>query len=126
MGIILLLLFGLAIFSLFVAIGTYIVKRIYLRSMGRKLTVIKSVTIAGNTTTFETGWTYNEKTQLWEPPDYAKKESDKKWKWDSDKKIWVDQEKEKRLAKYKEYHKDRPPTFEEWKAAREKENQDKA
>lgn len=62
----------------------------------------------------------------WEPPDFVKKESDKKWKWDPDKKIWVDQEKEERLAKYREYHKDRPPTFEEWKAAREKENQDKA
>ena len=75
---------------------------------------------------YPTGWTFNEKTQLWEPPDYAKRESDRKWRWDPDKKIWVDQEKEERLAKYREYHKDRPPTFEEWKAAREKENQDKA
>ena len=49
------------------------------------------------------GWVFDNETQSWQSPDYPP----------------VDQEKEARLAKYKEYHKDRPPTFEEWKATKE-------
>ena len=75
---------------------------------------------------YPTGWTYNDKTGKWDPPDYIKKESKDKWRWDASKGIWIDQEKEERLEKYRKYHEGQPPTFEEWKAAREKENQDKA
>lgn len=75
---------------------------------------------------YPTGWTYNDKTGKWEPPDYIRKESKDKWRWDTKKGIWIDQEKEERLEKYRKYHEGRPATFEEWKAAREKENQDKA
>ena len=70
---------------------------------------------------YPTGWTYNEKTELWEPPDYLKKETSEKWKWDPEKRIWIDKEKEKRMERYREYHKDKPPTFEEWKAQKLKE-----
>ena len=85
---------------------------------------------AGNPKTgvkwYPTGWTYNDKTGKWDPPDYSRQESKDKWRWDAKKGIWIDQEKEERLEKYKKYHEGQPPTFEEWKAAREKENQDKA
>lgn len=73
---------------------------------------------------YPTGWTYNEKTQLWEPPDYLHKESAEKWRWDPDKRIWIDKEKEARMEKYRKYHEGQPPTFEEWKAQREKQKQE--
>ena len=52
------------------------------------------------------GWIFDNETQTWQSPDY----------------LPIDQDKETRLAKYKEYHKDRPPTFEEWKTMKEKEH----
>lgn len=70
---------------------------------------------------YPSGWTWNEEKQLWEPPDFLNKESAKKWTWDSSKQIWVDEEKERRLERYRKYHEGREPTFEEWKAQREKE-----
>ena len=73
---------------------------------------------------YPSGWTYSEKTQLWEPPDYLQKESAEKWSWDPDKRIWIDKEKEARMEKYRKYHEGQPPTFEEWKAQREKEKQE--
>ena len=69
---------------------------------------------------YPTGWTYNDKTGKWDPPDYLRKESKDKWRWDANKGIWIDQEKEERLEKYRKFHEGRPPTFEEWKANREK------
>lgn len=54
---------------------------------------------------YPTGWVFNEETQLWDPPDYLNSAPKDK------------------LARYKEYHKNRPPTFEEWKAEREKQQQ---
>ena len=71
---------------------------------------------------YPTGWTYNTKTGKWEPPNYLQDQSKEKWEWNEDKQIWIDKEKEARLEKYRKYHEGRPPTFEEWKAAREKEN----
>ena len=65
------------------------------------------------------GWVFDDKTQLWQPPDYLSEESRIKWRWDEEKRIWVDAGKEERMARYREYHKDRPPTFEEWKAMKE-------
>lgn len=73
---------------------------------------------------YPSGWTYNEETSLWEPPDYLAKESSEKWRWDPDKRIWIDKEKEARMEKYRKYHEGQPPTFEEWKAQREKEKQE--
>ena len=67
------------------------------------------------------GWVFDEETKMWQPPDYLSEESKIKWRWDEDKQIRIDAEKEARIAKYKEYHKDKPPTFEEWKALREQE-----
>ena len=73
---------------------------------------------------YPTGWTYNDKTKLWEPPDYLSKESSEKWRWDPDKRIWIDKEKETRMERYRKYHEGQPPTFEEWKAQRGKEKQE--
>ena len=41
----------------------------------------------------ETGWTFNEETQLWEPPKSLQRESAQRWEWDEDKKIWIDKNK---------------------------------
>ena len=38
-----------------------------------------------------TGWTFNEQTKLWEPPAELKKESKSRWKWDEEKRIWIEQ-----------------------------------
>ena len=70
------------------------------------------------------GWVFDEKTQMWQPPDYLAEESRIKWRWDEEKKIWIDADKEARMARYKEYHKDKPPTFEEWKAMKEQHKND--
>ena len=69
------------------------------------------------------GWVFNEENQKWEPPDYLAKESREKWVWDVKKQIWVDQEKEARLERYRAYRKSqgKGPTYEEWKAAKLKE-----
>ena len=72
---------------------------------------------------YPTGWTFNEETQLWEPPDYIKKESDQKWEWDQKERIWIDKEKAARNERYRKAHEGQPPTFEEWKAAREAEQE---
>lgn len=75
------------------------------------------------------GWIYNEETKLWVPPDYLSEQSKVKWRWDEKKQIWIDQEKEERLARYHEFRKSqgKEPTYEEWKAAREAEqNKDKS
>ena len=70
-----------------------------------------------------TGWVYDRDTQKWNPPEYLVEESRQKWRWNEEKQIWVDQDKEKRLQRYHEYRKSqgREPTYEEWKAAREAE-----
>lgn len=70
---------------------------------------------------YPSGWTYNEDTQLWEPPDYIRNESNDKWKWDPEKKIWIDTEKQRRIDRYHEFRakEGMPPTYEEWKAERE-------
>lgn len=60
---------------------------------------------------YPTGWTYNEKKKLWEPPNYVKSERE------------TEAEKKERLERYRKYHEGQPPTFEEWKAQREKEQQ---
>jgi len=44
--------------------------------------------------------------------------------WDSEKGRWIDKEEEARKERYRKYHEDKPPTFEEWKAQREKEQQE--
>ena len=31
---------------------------------------------------YSTGWTYNEDTGLWDPPDFVVKESNDRWQWD--------------------------------------------
>ena len=126
MGIVLLVLaIGLIIFSIFVALGTYVVKRVYFRSKTQRHKADDSA-YCGNpkegTKWYPTGWTYNTKTGKWEPPNYLQDQSKEKWEWNEDKQIWINKEKEARLEKYRKYHEGRPPTFEEWKAAREQEN----
>ena len=65
-----------------------------------------------------TGWYFNNKTGKWDPPDYLSNESSQKWRWNEEKQIWVDAEKERRIERYHKYHEGREPTFEEWKAAK--------
>ena len=40
-----------------------------------------------------TGWYFNPKTGLWEPPDYLSKASRERWKWNEEKRIWEDKTK---------------------------------
>ena len=77
----------------------------------------------GNTKWYPTGWSYNEDKGLWEPPDYLKTESDDKWEWDPEKRIWIDTEKKRRKERYEQFRREsgKGPTYEEWKAAREAE-----
>lgn len=72
-----------------------------------------------------TGWTYDKDTQRWEPPQNMSTESREKWRWDPEKRIWIDREKEARIKRYQEYRKSqgKEPTFEEWKAQRLKEQE---
>lgn len=44
---------------------------------------------------YPTGWTFNEKTRLWEPPDFLIAEASERWVWDPDKGIWIDLFKQK-------------------------------
>lgn len=74
-----------------------------------------------------TGWVYDRDTQKWDPPEYLAEESARKWRWNEDKRIWVDQDKEERLQRYREYRKAQGngPTYEEWKAAKLAEEKEK-
>lgn len=69
-----------------------------------------------------TGWVYDRDTKKWDPPDYLSKESEEKWRWNEEKRIWIDTEKEKRQEKHKQWRQEegKGPTYEEWKAQREK------
>lgn len=69
-----------------------------------------------------TGWVYDRDTKKWDPPDYLSKESEEKWRWNEEKRIWIDTEKEKRQEKHKQWRQEegKGPTFEEWKAERQK------
>lgn len=65
---------------------------------------------------YPTGWYFNEKTKLWEPPDYINEDT-------------ADIENQKlRLERYREYRRSqgKEPTYEEWKAAREAEQRSDA
>ncbi len=42
-----------------------------------------------------TGWYWNEKEGLWEPPDYIVKESHERWRYDKVRGIWIDLNEEK-------------------------------
>ena len=68
-----------------------------------------------------TGWVYDRDTMKWDPPDYLEEESRKKWRWDEEKRIWIDVEKEKRIERHKQWRREqgKGPTFEEWKAMQE-------
>lgn len=46
-----------------------------------------------NVTRYPSGWTLNQETGLWEPPDSLSRESKKRWKWDEEKHIWIDKSK---------------------------------
>lgn len=39
---------------------------------------------------YATGWTLNQETGLWEPPDYLSREAKQRWQWDEGKRIWID------------------------------------
>ena len=71
---------------------------------------------------YPSGWTYDEETGLWTPPEYLSHESEQKWRWDENKRIWIDKEKESRMEIYQECRRKegRPPSFEEWKAEKQK------
>lgn len=70
-----------------------------------------------------TGWVYDRNTKQWEPPEYLSEESERKWRWDEEKRIWIDLEKEQRIERHKQWRKEqgKGPTFEEWKEQRMKE-----
>lgn len=72
---------------------------------------------------YTNGWVYNEETNRWDPPDYLSEESARKWKWDEEKQIWIDQDKLERQERYRKFREGKEPTYEEWKAARLKEQQ---
>ena len=67
-----------------------------------------------------TGWTYDRDTLLWNPPDSLSAEAEKKWRWDPEKQIWIDIEKERRIERHNQWRKEqgKGPTFEEWKKQR--------
>lgn len=48
--------------------------------------------------------------------------------WDEEKAVWIDLDKKRRMERYQQFRKEagKEPTFEEWKAAREKEKADSA
>lgn len=111
-------------------------------------------------TWYPTGWTLDTDTGIWEPPDYISLESDERWRWDPEKRIWIDKQKEtanRALAKAERDRREiqmaagivpsepddivtpeewaqarkiherekanKQPSFEEWKAARQKERE---
>ena len=131
MGFLILILISLVVYVLFVAFATFVVKKVWIGSKTRHNPKIYNDTydVKGYESQkgkwYPTGWVFNEETQLWQAPDYMTEQSQTKWRWDAEKKIWIDAEKEARMARYKEYHKDKPPTFEEWKAMRQQEDQNK-
>lgn len=116
--IILALAFSLGVFCLFVAVGTYVVKKIWFSDAGgrpRKYSYshLSVQNRSGNNNGYRefrsstdgktysaTGWVWNDNTKLWEPPDYLPSEAPP-------------------------IHKERTgPTYEEWKA--QQENKDKS
>ena len=64
-----------------------------------------------------TGWVYDRDTRKWAPPERLSQESREKWRWDPEKEIWIDLEKEARMERYQAFRRSqgKPPTFEEWK-----------
>lgn len=70
------------------------------------------------------GWYYDEAKGEWIPPDYLKSQAKMDWVWDEDKQIWVEKKRKERLERYRKYREGKEPTYEEWKAAREKERQE--
>lgn len=102
--IIIMMAISLAIFAAFVAIATIIVKKVWLST---KINSTYNTTKSNDYRTFQsssngkiysaTGWVWNEKTKLWERPDY------------------IDSE----MPQVKKVRNE--PTYEEWKAAREAE-----
>ena len=46
-------------------------------------------------------------------------EPDENKVWDTEKSRWIDMAQVRRMERYKEYRKGKPPTFEEWKAMKE-------
>ena len=74
--------------------------------------------------TTEGDWYWDEQKKKWIPMEDIKNESEPQWRWDDQKGNWVNIEQEARKERYRKYHEGRPPTFEEWKAMREKELED--
>lgn len=70
-----------------------------------------------------TGWTLDHDTKQWNPPDYLAEEAKFKWRWNEEKRIWIDTEKEKRLERNRQWKQaqGKEPSYEEWKAKRKKE-----
>lgn len=98
--ILLCLILSLCIFSGFVALGTYLIKRTWLSQKARiqKIEIdyktIERFQNKENVKYSPTGWIWNEETQLWDPP------------------------KEKNQIRISR----NGPSYEEWKAAKEQEN----
>ena len=96
------------VFSALVALATVVVKKVWLSNKNKTVKYQNNMVQEERAHTYSqahskdepnwypTGWVFNEKTQLWEHPDYT------------DKEIIV-----KKVRN--------GPTYEEWKAAREKE-----
>lgn len=45
-------------------------------------------------TWYPSGWTLNQETGMWELPDYLSRQSKNRWKWDEEKRIWIDKTKQ--------------------------------
>lgn len=100
---IVILAISLGIFAVFVAVTTITIKRAWFSSRKKKTYRHKQIyEIRTNHQNKNgkfyspTGWTFNEETKLWEPPDYLIKQSKEKWEWDEEKRIWIDKEKDRK------------------------------
>lgn len=68
-----------------------------------------------------TGWIFDADEQKWIPPDYLSEESQNRWKWDEEKRIWIDLQKPPKTSQRdSSSHPDikivrNGPTYEEWK-----------
>lgn len=65
---------------------------------------------------------YDRDTRKWEPPEYPPEESGDKWNSDEEKRNWNNQDKEKLQERHRKWKQRQggEPSYEEWKAQREK------
>lgn len=72
------------------------------------------------------GWRWDEEKGEWVAPYHLRVKEKIQWVWDEEKQVWVEKERKERMERYRKYREGKEPTYEEWKAAREKERQEQA